>query len=249
MTNNWIELNLTKDEERLVREAAELYKATYINTIDSVFTIARGIETLRARHYGMGKQGGFGDALVQYGFTARDGETPIDKGIRSNLKELLDNEKEVRAWWGQTPERKKRDWVSARAIYRHWKRSQDKPAPDPHAPPRRNPVQELKATTIELQKQLATALKREPDVRERFEPSGPVNDIAQALFGMFHAYPNNKGEKIAKQWLELITAKKQKKAGAATAKPSKPKGTPEEAGSFNKQGVFIPVAPATKKAD
>jgi hypothetical protein len=246
MVNNWIELNLTKDEEKQVREAAELYKAIYIETIDSVFKLARGIEILRGRFYGMGKQGGFGDALVQYGFTARDGETPIDKGIRSNLKELLDNEKSVRAWWGQTDGRKKRDWVSARAIYRHWKKAQDKPPPDPNAPPRRNPVQELKATNIELQKQLKDALSREPDVRERFEPSGPVSDIAQALFGMFHAYPSNKGEKIAKQWLELITASKRK---PASKKAAKPKGTPEEAGSFNKQGVFIPAAPAAKKSD
>jgi hypothetical protein len=233
--NNWIELNLTKDEDELVREAAALYKAIYINTIDNIFIIARGIETLRARHYGMGKQGGFGDALVQYGFTARDGETPMDKGIRSNLKELLDNEKEVRAWWDQTDGRKKRDWISARAIHRNWKRP-NKPPPDPNAPPRRNPIQELRATNIELRKQLQAALAAEPDVRERFEPSAPIPDIAQALFGMFHAYPNNKGEKIAKQWLDLITASKRKPAPKNAAADA-----PEEAGSFNKQGVFIPA--------
>jgi hypothetical protein len=239
MANNWVELNLTKDEEDLVREAAALHKAIYINTIDSVFIIARGIETLRKRHHGMGKQGGFGDALVQYGFTARDGETPMDKGIRSNLKELLDNEKAVRAWWGSVEERKKRDWVSARAIYRNWKVS-TKPPADPNAPPRRNPIRELQATNVELQKQLNAALVAEPDVRERFEPSAPIPDIVQTLFGMFHAYPNNKGEKIAKQWLELIIENKRKPAQKKAA-ASKPKGTPETAGSWNSQGVFVPT--------
>ena len=148
--NNWIEFNLTKDEEALVRRAAELYKATYLDTIDNIFVIARAIETLRNRHYGMGMQGGFGDALVQYGFTTRDGETPMDKGIRSNLKELLDNEQSVRNWWKAVPERKKRDWLSARAIHRNWKKDQAQP-PDPNAPVKPSPYTELKRTNVELQ--------------------------------------------------------------------------------------------------
>jgi hypothetical protein len=241
MTNNWIELNLTKDEEKQVLEGAALYKATHLESIDTVVKIATGIKILRDRHYGMGRQGGFGDVLVQYGYTARDRESPMDRGIRSNLEELATNETAVRAWWHSVPERKKRHWESARAIYRHWKAS-TKPPADPNAPPRRNPIRELQATNVELQKQLNAALAAEPDVRERFEPSAPIPDIVQALFGMFRAYSNNKGEKIAKQWLELIEGNKRKppasKKAAADAKPSKLKGT---AGSWNNQGVFVPT--------
>jgi hypothetical protein len=35
---------------------------------------------------------------------------------------MLENEEAVRAWWN-IPDRTKRDWVSARAIYRRWKAS------------------------------------------------------------------------------------------------------------------------------
>ena len=156
--NNWIELNLTKDEEALVRRGAELYKAVYLDTIDNIFVIARAVETLRNRHYGSGVQGGFGDALVQYGFTARDGETPIDKGIRSNLKELLENEREVREWWKTVAERKKRDWLSARAIFRNWKASTK--TKDPDAPKKPTPLQQERATNVELQQQLHAANQR-----------------------------------------------------------------------------------------
>src|SRR5262249_4602021 len=140
MSDNWLELNLNEDDQKQVLEAAELYRATYVNTIDSVFKIARAIKILQARYYSSGVQGGFGNAVLQYGFTMRDGQTTMDKSIRSNLKELLENEKAVRAWWNKVEERKKRDWLSARAIYRHWKAS-TKPA-DPNAKPKRNPIQE-----------------------------------------------------------------------------------------------------------
>jgi hypothetical protein len=49
----------------------------------------------------------FADALVQYGFTNREGGA-MDKSIRSNYAALLENEDEVRAWWDQVPVHKKR---------------------------------------------------------------------------------------------------------------------------------------------
>ena len=76
---------------------------------------------------GSGTQGSFGDALVQYGFVARDGG-PINKAIRSHLKTLLDNEQSVRAWW-ETVRTKRgvREWLSASAIHKHWRASQRPP--------------------------------------------------------------------------------------------------------------------------
>ena len=131
-SNNWLELGLSPDEEKTVRRAAELYKAVYLDTIDNVFIIARALKILSDRHRNSGIQGGFADALVQYGFTARDGG-PMNKAIRSHLKTLLENEQSVRAWWTKVPERTKRDWLSAKAIYTHWKTSQDPPRkPSPH---------------------------------------------------------------------------------------------------------------------
>ena len=99
MGSNWIELGLSKDEEALVQLGASLYKTIHLDTIDNIFVIARAIATLQGHHFSSGTQGGFGDALVQYGFVARDGG-PMNKAVRSHLKTLLDNEESVRAWWG-----------------------------------------------------------------------------------------------------------------------------------------------------
>ncbi len=44
----------------------------------------------------------------------------MNKAIRSHLKALLENKEKVRAWWALVPERTKRDWLSAKAIYTHW---------------------------------------------------------------------------------------------------------------------------------
>ena len=130
MGNNWMELGLTEDEEKFVRIGAALYKTVYLDTIDNVFVIARALKILHDRHHGSGIKGGFTDALV-YGFTARDGG-PMNKAIVSHLGQLLAHEAEVRAWWGTVPERVKRDWLSAKAIHRHW--TTKKPAEAPRQP-------------------------------------------------------------------------------------------------------------------
>jgi hypothetical protein len=155
---NLMELGLSKDEDEYVRRGAELYKAVYIETIDNVFHIAKSIDILRKRHLGSGVQGAFSEALIQYGFTSRDPDQAMDKGIRSNLKEILDHEKEVRAWWDQVDARKKRDWLSARTIYRRWKASTKKV--DPNKPKKPAPIVQLKETNQLLQEQLHAAIER-----------------------------------------------------------------------------------------
>ena len=198
---NWMELGLSEDEEKIVREGAALYKATYLDTIDNVFKIAEAIDILQARHYGSGVQGGFADALVQYGFSARDGSSPLDKGIRSNLKELRRNEKDVRGWWGGVPENKKRDWLSARAIYRHWKRWKASKSPKPdNIEAKFRPVEmeravasilhHLEAITDADHKQsiierITGPLVTEGTLADRVTPDDSAEDIADVLVRMF----------------------------------------------------------------
>jgi hypothetical protein len=165
MGNNWIELNLPKDAEEIVRHGAELYKAVYLDTIDNIFDIARGIATLQKYHYNMGTRGEFAVVLVQYGYTARDGGV-MNKAVRSHLKTLLENEQSVRDWWQMVndPNNKKKypqahTWLSASAIHKHWRASQQ--PPDRIRKP--SPYVQMQATNIELQNQLhkATAEIRE----------------------------------------------------------------------------------------
>jgi hypothetical protein len=171
MTSNWMELGLTREQDEFVRIYADRYKNVYIDTIDTVFGIAKAIEILREAHANSGVQGSYADALTMYGFTARDGG-PMNKAIRSHLKTLLENEAKVREWWGKVPERKKRDWLSAKAIYTNWKASL-KPPVDPDAHKRPTPLQQVRATNIELQEQLHAA-------NERAKATKPSDDAALA---------------------------------------------------------------------
>ena len=43
----WLDLGLSEDQEKMVREGAALYKAVYLDTIDSVFKIAKAIEEFK----------------------------------------------------------------------------------------------------------------------------------------------------------------------------------------------------------
>ena len=126
MANNWMELGLTADEEKFVRLGAALYKTVYLDTIDNIFVIARSLKILHDRHHGSGVKGGFTDALVQYGFTARDGG-PMNKAIVSHWANCSNTKPTVRAWWAKVPERTKRDWLSAKAIHSHWTNSRKPP--------------------------------------------------------------------------------------------------------------------------
>jgi hypothetical protein len=88
MSGNWLELGLTKDEETIVRRAAQIYKTVYLDTIDNVFEVARALKILQDRHQMLGVRGTLADALVQFGFTARDGGA-MNKALISHHKQLL----------------------------------------------------------------------------------------------------------------------------------------------------------------
>jgi hypothetical protein len=159
MTSNWMELGLTKDEEELVARGAALYRAAYVDTIDNAFAIGRALKILQDRHRGSGIRGGFPDALVQYGFTSRDGG-PMSKSIVSAHTQCIDNEAAIRTWWDSVPERKKRLWLSAKAIltnWRAWKEKQERER-DPNAPKKRSAWEEMKATNITLQEELQNSI-------------------------------------------------------------------------------------------
>jgi hypothetical protein len=132
MTDNWMELGLTKEEDEFVRRNADSYKKLYVETIDTIFGWAKAIEILRKAHANSGVRGAFTDALIQYGFTDRTGVRPMNKALLSHLTELLKNEAKVRAWWDKVPENKKRFWLSTKAIYVNWKASL-RPPVDPDA--------------------------------------------------------------------------------------------------------------------
>ena len=190
--NNWMELQLTEDEEQFVKRNAELYQAAYVRTLDTILDWGRSIEILRKRFLSSGIQGEFTQALVQYGFTARDGG-PMAKSLRSNLKDLFDHEAEVRAWWAKVPEKKKRYWLSIRAVYNNWKASLKPPEPPrksdstpvtkPPAPVRREPEAEIDPASFSMTaQQKLEAYKRQikRELEAQFEDR--VRAEAEQLF-------------------------------------------------------------------
>jgi hypothetical protein len=158
---NWMELGLNAAEEKFVRETAELYRKVYITTIDTIFDFAKAIEILRKAHASSGIPGEYTAALVQYGFTARDGG-PMNKAIRSHFKKLLDNEEKVRAWWAKVDARKKRDWLSAKAIYTHWQKSLKPPG----APPARHISDHLSPALTKKNQEIAQLRARIEEVEQ-----------------------------------------------------------------------------------
>jgi hypothetical protein len=219
MGSNWLELNLTKDEDEYVRRYAALYKAAYVETIDTIFGYARALKILHDRHVGMGYPAKtYLDALVQYGFTNRDGG-PLNKAIRSHLKQLLENESDVRAWWDKVSKtRPARDWLSAKAIWTHWRESK-KP---PDAPHRASPYTAMKATNIELQEQLHKAeaenrLLRTDDGGNYFTAESSAEEIGDAVAAVIRSSPRK---------MRAVAAHLNKRAKEieALTKTARPKG-------------------------
>jgi hypothetical protein len=75
----------------------------------------------------------------------------------------------VRAFYKGVPENKKREWLLARAIYRHFKASL-KPI-DPNAPKKSSPLELERATNIQLQEELHIA-------QEQLKRDGSLFDLA-----------------------------------------------------------------------
>jgi hypothetical protein len=157
MSGNWLELGLSKDEETIVRRAAQIYKTIYLTTIDNVFEVARALKILQDRHQMLGVRGTLVDALVQFGFTSRDGG-PMNKALISHHKQLLENEQAVRAWWAKLDERTKRDWFSAKAVYTHWTASlQPKAAPRQPTPQATRPSNDAELARAQAEAKPAAA--------------------------------------------------------------------------------------------
>jgi len=102
--------------------------SNFDDALDNALEIAECLEILRTANYGTGVQGGYADALVQYGYTSRNGG-PMDKAIRNDFNELRDNADDVRRWWEGVKDDKKPRWLSGTAIYKNWQAFKNPPQP------------------------------------------------------------------------------------------------------------------------
>jgi hypothetical protein len=195
---NGMELGMNSDEEAAVARGAALYKEHYLNTIDNLFDIARAIDILRRRFLGSGVQGAFGSALTQYGFTDRSGDAPMNDALRSHLKDMLANESAVREWWKAVPALRKRDWLSAKAIYTNWKASL-KPV-DPNVPKKPSPLAQAKATTVTLQKALDDALDEVKKLRDNKKKDAEWNNGEGSHIDLDTVTPDELAPLIIDHW-------------------------------------------------
>jgi hypothetical protein len=99
----------------------------------------------------------------------------------------------VREWWSSVPERRKRDWLSATAVHRHWKASLKPRDPDAKRSP--TPIDKERMANAALQEDLHKAeeeLKRlkTGDEYSRFEiDRDPAEEIGRAIGGAWRASP------------------------------------------------------------
>jgi hypothetical protein len=215
--NYYIELGFNSEEQAAVDEAAALLKVSYLDALETAFKIGRGLVILQKRFSGTGQRGEFADALVQCGFVDRAGG-PMQKSIRSNYTTLFEQEAKVRAWWKSVPEKKKRFWMSVRAIHRHWTDSNKPKIPDALKKP--TPFQRERATNVTLQEQLHAA-------NERLKTADGGN-----LFDLDHDTVEHVGTVIGARWratpsrirrlIEVLTV--QAKEAEAAVKAARPLG-------------------------
>jgi hypothetical protein len=94
----------------------------------------------------------------------------------------------VRAWWKEVPERRKRDWLSARAIHRHWKAG----PVDSDAPKKPSQLQRERATNQLLQQQLHELrdLLKHADGGNLFTADSSAEQIAESVGGLIRRSPS-----------------------------------------------------------
>jgi hypothetical protein len=221
-SDNLMELGFPPEVAKRVEEAAALYKAAYVDTIDTVFKIAKAIDDITEYYYGSGVRGSLAQALIQHGFTARDPDKEIDKAIRSKLKEMLEEEAKVRSWWVSVKAQKKKYWTSAKTIYDNWKRDTKPVDPDAdNRPKRETPLQRERATNQLLQQQLHEVrdLLKTADGGNLFTANSSADHIADAVAGLMRTSPS-KMRAIATRLNKLAKEYEKRGKEAQSAKKS-----------------------------
>jgi hypothetical protein len=249
---NLLDLGLSKEEDELVKRGAALYKASVLEAFDNVFVIARAIEVLQKRNYGKGVQGGFTIALVQCGFTSRDGMKPINPSIRNAYKGLLENETAVREWWDtQVPDDKKDLWLSARAIHRNWKNSTNKPKQSrkPKAPlPQPMTEEEIRERSAMRPSKDAAEAKQaaeaEAERRRLDSEEATLDALADAFGDTIDKAPEQERldvlTKLVARWGYALTVPQQPDPESKPPKKRGSRKTPKKRGS-RKKGKAVPA--------
>lgn len=230
-SSNWMDpkrLGLSDEEDKEIRECGQIFQAVHLvkTPLDTALRLARAIKRLRDAHYGSGERGAYGDALVQYGFTDRTGEKPVDESIRNSYEDLRTHEAEVRAWWATVPEQKKRHWMSARAIHRQWKKwkkAQANPQPeDPDTGPELSQWAKMRNVIADQARKLneqAVVLKRlrDGDGGNVVDPDCDPAEIAPVYRDAWRHSPNKLKRFITLLQAELKQLEAAHKAAQAKA--------------------------------
>ena len=201
-SHNYPDLPSLSHEEITYVDAAREALATMKRTFEFWMVIARGLKALKDKAERIGGRFTF-DRLREregLGGKRRDGTDVLNKTRVSRLLAILEHEVEVVKWRAEELNDKKRfDWASPEAVWRHCPVFAN---PKPDANKRPSPYAQLKATNIELQEQLSTALKREDGDTFNAQSSRP-KEIALALYGQLEPY-RGKAEKVARELLALV---------------------------------------------
>lgn len=200
--DNYPDLPSLSHEEITYVEPAREALATIKRTFEFWMVIARGLKALRDKADRIGGRFTFDRLREREGLGGRNKRHKqiLDKTRVSRLLGILDHIKEVEVWRAGLTDKERFEWASPEAVCRHCPVFAGHPD-DGEKPP--SPYAQLKATNIELQEQLNTALKREDGDTFNPKTSSP-REIAVALYGQLKPY-RGKAKKVVHEFVATLS--------------------------------------------
>jgi hypothetical protein len=206
--HNQPETGALGSHELAIVEAGRTAMSSLQKTLTLWLAVGEAIKVLRDKADRVGGRQTFKRLMAQNGFSMNGRDKVIDAGLVSHLLDVLARKADVIAWHEKLPPKQQREWSAPNTIKKHCPVFAT--PQDPKAPRKPSAYAQMRATNIELQEQLNTALKREDG--DRFRPRDTAEDIATVLVGMF---TRSKAGDIARRMLEKLSSKGAKPAKAA----------------------------------
>jgi hypothetical protein len=200
-TNYPYDLPSLSHEELTYVDAAREALATMKRTFEFWMVVARALKVLKDKAERIGGRFTF-DRLREregLGGKRRDGTDVLNKTRVSRLLAILEHLAEVDNWRKELTDKRRFEWASPEAVWRHCPVFANPSDLKERAP---SPYEQLKQANINLQEEVAALRKYKDD--ERWTPTEKAEDVATAIVGMFSP---SKAKDIAQRILARLKSK------------------------------------------
>ncbi len=186
-------------------EAGRLAMTSLQKTLDLWLTVGEAIKVLRHKADLDGRKPVFKRLMRQNGFAMDEPDKVIDPGLVTHLLDVLKHKADVIKWHESLTPKQKREWAAPNTIKKHcpiFAKPDDGEPKEPKMTPGEKDRMALAAALEEIEQ-----LKKRED-GDTFNPkTSSVKEIARALIDQLEPF-NGKAERVAKEMLVLIKARK-----------------------------------------